>query len=208
MGNAITIGGAGFLDDSITSDVIADGTLTAAKLASNAISAAKIATNALTAAKFASAAFDAGIATPDLMARFVKGELVERATEGLAGATAALFDVSGRVLLTSIVGEVTTIIETQACDTKLQANPTAAGSSVDLCAVLDITGDVVGTLYGITGTLADAMLSGLAIPAQTTPIVLQAGTIDLVTADNNTGSIAWSCHYIPLEDGAEITVTA
>jgi len=36
------------------------------------------------------------------------------------------------------------------------------------------------------------------------PIVVNAGTIDLDCAASNTGSVAWSIWYLPLEDGAYI----
>src|SRR6185312_4831208 len=87
------------------------------------------------------------------------GILVNRATASLpATTTASLFTIStGRILLTSIVGEVTTVIQTQADNTKLQFDPTDAGATQDLCAVLDITADAVGTMYSITGTPGTAM---------------------------------------------------
>ena len=132
---------------------------------------------------------------------------VDRATATLpATATAAIFTVAGgRCLVTQILGEVTTIIQTQACNLKLQGNPTATGSSVDLCADLNISAKAVATLFGITGTLADALLSGLAIVGQSIPQVVQAGTIDLVTSATNTGSVKWHIRYIPLDEGATIT---
>ena len=136
------------------------------------------------------------------------GMRVDRATATLPQTTAgAIFNVLvGCVAVTNILGEVTTVIQTQANNTKLTANPTT-GTSVDMCAVLSITADEVGCLYGITGTPADAMVgtnAGLAI-TMTQPIVVNIGTIDLDCAASNTGAIKWSIWYIPLEDGAYIT---
>lgn len=135
------------------------------------------------------------------------GERVERATDTLPQTTAeALFTVSGgRVLVTSIVGEVTTVIQTQANNTKLVANPTT-GTSVDICAVLDISADEAGCLYGITGTFADAMVGANAgaTVAPARPVVVPVGTIDLSCAASNTGSVKWSITYVPLDDGAAI----
>ena len=136
------------------------------------------------------------------------GIRVDRATATLPQTTAsAIFTVSGgKCLVLGIVGEVTTVIQTQANDTKLVANPTT-GTSSDLCAVLDISADEVGCLYGITGTVANAMVGANAgyttWPAA--PIVVNEGTIDLNCAASNTGSVAWSIWYVPLEDGAAIT---
>ena len=131
---------------------------------------------------------------------------VDRATAALpATATAAIFTVAGgRCLVTQILGEVTTVIQTQVCNVKLQANPTATGTSVDMCANLDVSAKVLASLFGITGTLADALLNGLAIIGQATPIIVQAGTIDLVTSATNTGSVKWHVRYIPLDEGATI----
>lgn len=135
------------------------------------------------------------------------GLAVERATAALPQTTqSALFTVTGgRILLTSIVGEVTTVIQTQANNTKIVSNPTT-GTDVDLCAVLDISADQVGCLYGITGTFATAMVGANAgatvIPVNA--IVVPVGTIDLSCAASNTGSVKWKITYVPLDDGASV----
>lgn len=141
----------------------------------------------------------------------ILGLTVNRATAALPQTTAsALFTVStGRVLITSIVGEVTTVIQTQADNTKLTFDPTDAGATQDLCAVLDITADAVGTLYSITGTPATAMQDALNFlppsKALARPgIVLKPGSILLDCAASNTGSVKWSLTYIPLEAGASV----
>lgn len=133
------------------------------------------------------------------------GFRVERATANLPQTTAAaIFNIkTGRVLLTSIVGEVTTAIQAQANATKLVANPTT-GTDVDICATVDINGKEVGTLYGITGTFATAAVAANAgaTVAQSIPTVLPVGTLDLNCAASNTGRIKWVVTYVPLDDGA------
>ncbi len=135
------------------------------------------------------------------------GLRVDRATATLPQTTAAaIFTIiGGTVAITGIVGEVTTVIQTQANDTKLTANPTT-GTSVDLCAALDITADEAGCLYGITGTPANALVGTNAGfgPLPAARLVINIGTIDLDCAASNTGSVKWSIFYIPLEDGAYI----
>lgn len=136
------------------------------------------------------------------------GVPVERAAAALPQTTAsALFNVvGGRVAILAVLGEVTTVIQTQANNTKLIANP-AVGTSVDICAVLDISADEVGCLYGITGVPADALVGANAgaSPVCSRPIVVNTGTIDLSCAASNTGAVKWQIRYLPLDEGAHIT---
>jgi len=135
--------------------------------------------------------------------------IVSRTAANLpATAQTAYFTVTGRVLVTNIVGEVTTVIQAQACNIDLWSNPTV-GADVALCAVADINADAVGTLYTITGTLADAIVpttSG-AVKSQANAVIVTAGTIDLKTSATNTGATKWTLHYIPL-DASSTVVTA
>lgn len=109
----------------------------------------------------------------------------------------------GRVIILGIVGEVTTVVQTQACNAKIISTPTV-GTAVDLCAVLDITGDQVGCLYGITGTPATALVGANAGygPMCATPAVVPIGTINFNTSATNTGATKWSIYWVPLDDGA------
>jgi hypothetical protein len=146
----------------------------------------------------------------DQLRSLLCGVKVQRATAALPQtSTSTLFTVSGgKVLITSLIGEVTTVIQTQADNTKLTFDPTDAGATQDLCAVLDITADAVGTMYSITGTPATAMQDALnflpsnKVPAQ--PIVLKPGSILLDCAASNTGSVKWDLTYIPLDNGAAV----
>lgn len=136
---------------------------------------------------------------------------VTRATATLPQtAASALFTITGgRIMLVAIIGEVTTVIQTQANNTKLVFNPTAAGASTDLCAVLSTTALAVGTLLSITGTLATAMQSGVLMTLrQATPLILSEGTIDLDCAASNTGSVKWDLFYVPLSDDATLSLVA
>ncbi len=138
------------------------------------------------------------------------GRRVDRATDTLPQSTdEALFTITGgQVLITSLVGEVTTVIQTQANNTKLKFNPTATGADQDLCAVLDITADPVGELYTISGTVGDALRSDLLIGLNSLlgagGLILSEGAIELDCAASNTGSVKWYLTYIPLDDGASI----
>lgn len=133
-----------------------------------------------------------------------------RATGVLAQtADLSLFTITGRVELIQIIGVVTTVIETQANATLLKINPTV-GADVDVCAALDISADAVGSIYSITGTLSDALIntvSGAAIK-QASPVVLEAGILELECAASNTGSVKWMVQYKPVDAGARVIATA
>ena len=119
--------------------------------------------------------------------------------------TCPLFNVvGGRIAITQIIGEVTDAIEDQANDTKLTATPTGE-TAVDLCAALDIADHAVGTLYGITGTTTDAMKGSPILTKQAAQVIVGVGTVDLVCAAENTGSVKWTIYYIALDDGAYVT---
>jgi hypothetical protein len=115
------------------------------------------------------------------------------------------FRVTGRVLITQLVGEVTVVLGATATNLSLVANPTV-GADVNLCAVVAIASDAVGTLYTITGTLADAMIATTsgAVVAQASSILVANGTIDLKTSANDTGQTKWTLHYIPLDLGSTV----
>jgi hypothetical protein len=139
---------------------------------------------------------------------FTKGKFglqVARAAAALPQSTSeALFNIeAGRIALNLILGEVTTIIETQANNTKLISTPDT-GTAVDMCAVLDITADEVGTLYGISGLNSDALIginAGL-VPGMVRPLILPPGSIDLSCAASNTGAVKWLAFWMPIDDGA------
>lgn len=142
----------------------------------------------------------------DAAAKIGLGVGVHRASASLpASGTTALFNVvGGRVLLVALFGYITTVIQTQTCTAKFQLNPTAAGTSVDICATLDITAKAAFSSLYITGVAADAMLNGVAFPLMSTKWVANTGTIDLVLSATNTGAVQWSAFYLPIDANAYI----
>lgn len=135
---------------------------------------------------------------------------VDRLTDDLpATAAEALFNVhGGRVLVLKLIGEVTTIIQTQACNTKVTINPTT-GTSGDVASNLDISADEVGTHYIVEGdgTALVGVNAGSGWSAVANPWIAPIGTIDLETAATNTGKVKWTILYIPIDDGAYVTAT-
>ena len=142
----------------------------------------------------------------DQLRTVVLGSRVEKSTGTLAATTISLFTVAGgKVLVTSIVGEVTTAI-TVANSYKLQHNPTV-GTTKDLCAATDIgtTDTPLGNLLGFQGLTGDSIVTGPgAVPTIKQPIVLTAGVIESVSAGTD-GVINWVITYVPLDNGASVT---
>jgi hypothetical protein len=135
---------------------------------------------------------------------------VSRVKANLPQSTAAaIFTVSGgKVLISVIIGEIeTTAIAAGANNMKLISNPTT-GADVDLCAVVDIDADAVGTMYHITGTLADAMVATTSgsFATQSTVIAVAPGTIDLSCSASKTGKIKWTLFYIPIDAAAKVVI--
>jgi hypothetical protein len=132
------------------------------------------------------------------------GLTVSKATGTLASETKTLFTVTGLNIITCIVGEVTTAI-TVANSYKLQANPTT-GTTGDIVAATDIgtTDTPAGTLLGFDGVEASSIQqSPGVVPALQRPIVINAGTIEHVSAGTD-GAIMWYITYVPLSAGASI----
>lgn len=138
------------------------------------------------------------------------GFRVDRATKNLpATAAEALFTIAtGRVLVTLLLGEVTTVIQTQLCNTKVTVNPTT-GTSGDVASNLDISADEAGTFYlvegdgtALVGVSAGGSFFAAGAPA---PIVVPVGGIDLETGATNTGQVKWTLFYLPIDDGAVVT---
>lgn len=124
-----------------------------------------------------------------------------------ATAFGALFDITGgRVVLTSIIGEVTVVIHSQTTNIKITSDPTI-GTTVDIATNLDTDADAVNSLYGIA-TYASAMTGGGAAAniCLTPGIVLPIGELGITTGATSTGEIKWSITYIPLDDDAYMTV--
>lgn len=136
------------------------------------------------------------------------GTKVDRPTAALPQtATGSLFTVTGgRVLVTSITGEVTTTIQTQANAIKLVATPSGSGAVNDLSTTVESSALAAGGLLGATGLAGDALVksTGGCVSNLRNPVVVAAGSIGLNTAASNTGSVKWSLTYIPLDDGASV----
>jgi len=135
------------------------------------------------------------------------GRTVQRAAANLPQtATGSLFAVTGgRVVVTSIVGQVTTVIQAQANAVKLRATPTT-GSVNDLSGTVDINGAAVGALLSVTGLAGDALVlsTGGGISLMRNPILVAVGNIGLNTAASSTGQVKWQLTYYAYDIGAAV----
>lgn len=134
------------------------------------------------------------------------------------GGTDNLFDIAGRVLITSLTGEVTTIIG-GAATVKIRD----VINNVDLCAATTIDTDAVGTMYALTSISANILNGTGATPViGSIPNITGAQQIDVAIVGNaqatltlaqvldaaDTGAITWRLTYVPLISGATVTAAA
>lgn len=149
---------------------------------------------------------------PSAFFKMLLGFRVDRALATLpATAQTPYYTVSGgKVLVTGMIGIVTTAVQAQATTVQLIATPTA-GTPVNIS---NATGDVNGKEVGSTICLATTLGGTLVVNnagAGVFPIgnyfVIAPGTIDFKTGATSTGATRWVLSYIPLDAGAKV-VTA
>lgn len=120
----------------------------------------------------------------------------------------AIFNiVGGKVLMTSIVGEITVILGAVG-NMGLEENPTV-GTTELICAVVAAGTYAAGDLMSIDGIAANPMLPALTggVPGMTTKgVYLREGTLDWRCSASSTGEMSWFITYIPIDDGAYMTV--
>ena len=112
------------------------------------------------------------------------------------------------VRVLSVAGVITATIEAAANEVKL-THTAAGGAAVDLCAVLDVTGDLIRTLLVLDGVAATALVNtadaGVVIAsALHMPIVLTPGTIALSATAATSGTVSWYIEYEPMAPGATV----
>jgi hypothetical protein len=140
------------------------------------------------------------------------GQQVQKATGTVANGETALFTIgTGKVLITGLLGFVTTAIGANATNAKLVFDPTATGTDFDLCTATAITSDAVEQQYTIAGTVES--VGGLLVtgavgqcnPFFTDPLSLTPGQIHQnLSADPSGGAITWRVWYLPIDTGATV----
>lgn len=120
--------------------------------------------------------------------------------------TQDIFTVAGgRVLVSLLIGEVTTLVGTGSTpDLQVQIDPTT-GTTVDIATDVNIADDEVGTLYLVEGDgTALVPISSGYVAAPNKGFVLQPGTVQIVTSETTAGATKWDLWYLPLDDGASV----
>lgn len=135
------------------------------------------------------------------------GLRVDTTTGPIVTGQNAIFNVTGRVHVTDLIGIVTTTLEAAALTLHFDFDADVGGDAAMCVASADLTGTAAGTML----ILPAAAASALAVPAggymklfPAVGWVLSSGAIDLHASAGNTGAIKWSVFYVPLEDGAHI----
>jgi hypothetical protein len=144
-----------------------------------------------------------------------QGNIVTKAAANLPqSATATLFTVSGgAVLVTGLVGIVTTVVQSSDPVLSLGTAPTVGTAQTSGIATTTVlTSAEVGTL--VTVASSAGLPTGLAVMATAAkagsavylanPFVVSAGTITWTTGASKTGAMKWYLTYIPLDDGASV----
>jgi len=114
---------------------------------------------------------------------------------------------AGKVLMTLLVGEITTVIQAGANNISITHTPTA-GTAAAICATEDIADYAEGDIFTIGGAIATKLLpatsAGASAAMSYQGIVLTPGTLKWGSDAAKTGNWKWSLWYVPIDDGAYV----
>ena len=139
-------------------------------------------------------------------------QVIKAATAFPQTATGTLFTVAGgNVLVTSLIGQVTTVVQSSDPVLLLGTAPTAGTLDTDgIATSTTLASAEVGTFVGVAassglgGALVVGSLAGSALyPAAS--FVVAAGTITWTTGASKTGAMKWYLTYVPLDTGAYVS---
>jgi len=119
------------------------------------------------------------------------------------GAAQNMFIAHGKILLTSIIGEVEVAAIDGGC-----GNCSLTTEAVDIATAIAITGDLVGQRYGID-TIGGALLVAPPFTDLHEPIIIpDAADISITITAGTTadGQIKWTIRYQPMEAGAYVAL--
>lgn len=141
------------------------------------------------------------------------GRIVTRPTKVIPQAAAeSLFTVTGgNIIVTGLIGEVTTIMDAVATTLRLGFTPSAAGTAAIFwsAASADITGLAAGVHIYLPAAAASALPTDTATGGGYIDVTPQwfcpPGAVTLTGTGLNTGGrIKWDLLYIPLDDATNV----
>jgi hypothetical protein len=121
-----------------------------------------------------------------------------------------LFDVAGgAILITSMVGVVTTQIQAQATSVELALDADAGWTDYDFSTAVELNGDAAGTRY-VFSDANESVLTPLEGADAGATILMSGwhcgeGMIELNSTAASTGNIKWYMTWIPMDDGTTVT---
>ena len=145
---------------------------------------------------------------PDQFRSLQHGIKVDRATKVLpATATETLFTVTGgAVLITGLVGTVTTATDSTATNLSIIATP-ASGTAVTLASTVASASKEIGSMFALNATAGGALVVTTAgagfVPVNYRPVVA-VGSIQLVASATNAGVVKWSLTYVPWDTAGRV----
>lgn len=121
----------------------------------------------------------------------------------------ALFNIlGGKVLVTSLIGEVIVATPATANVVKVTGTPTT-GTAVDWTTTTSTASKEVGSTIALPNAAGGALAvanAGGGLAVDPTGYVAQIGTVGITTSGTAaTGTITWSLTYVPLDTGASVT---
>jgi hypothetical protein len=147
------------------------------------------------------------VSSPNSFLKINLGIQVNRTTSALPQTgDLTVFNVTGgKIVVTSLVGVVTTVVQTQANAIKVKSVPTV-GTSKDISGTLDISAYEVGAIVSLDGTALTTALSGTnaggALLQRGGGIIVPVGALKVNAAASSTGAMAWQLTYYPYDSGA------
>jgi hypothetical protein len=151
-----------------------------------------------------------GVPGRDLRKLLLGTKVEEPAAVLPATATGHLFTVAGgRVVVTGLVGQCTTVCTSTATTVSVGHTPlTGTASTTALATATAVTSAEVGSLVSLPVTkgalLVNVLAGGSAQAVGSGGYVVPPGQIDITTSATNTGAFKWTLTYVPLDDGATV----
>ena len=145
----------------------------------------------------------------DVLGAFVVGVKVQKASTAYTATIAQnLFTiVGGKVLVTMLMADVTTVHGSTTLNIKTQTAPTT-GTAVALSTDTDTNAlEAGGTLYVEGDGTATVKANGGVVLSSATQsgFIVSPGAISFTPSATTTGATLWQLWYIPIDDGAYVT---